>query len=185
MYSAEFAPDWVGEPEGDVDYRELLQNAGVDVPAVDDSDPMDDVADDGGSMDDAADDDVDDNSTMEGQDVQVGTPVQGSTVGDVDPKSPAVIDTQEQTQVHTHSHQQQHPSTPLSAGASTAPPMRRPIQRRIELPAAILTTKSKVVPVKIAEVSEPVLRRQSPAWERLVGAEEAADTRPVNSFRGG
>ena len=118
----EALPDWVGEPEGDVDYRELLQNAGVDVPTVDDSD----------SMDDAADGDVDDNSTMEGQDVQVGTPVQGSTVGDVDPKSPAVIDTQEQTQVHRHSHQQQHPSTPPSAGASTAPPTQRPIQRRTE-----------------------------------------------------
>ena len=120
----EALPDWVGEPEGDVDYRELLQNAGVDVPTVDDSDSMDDVADG----------DVDDNSTMEGQDVQVGTPVQGSTVGDIDPKSPAVIDTQEQTQVHTHSHQQQHPSTHPSAGASTgsstAPPTReRYLQR--------------------------------------------------------
>ena len=58
-HSAEFAPDWVGEPEGDVDYRELLRNAGVDVPTVDDSDSMDDVADDGGSMDDAADGGVD------------------------------------------------------------------------------------------------------------------------------
>ena len=109
---------------------------------------------------------------MEGQDVQVGTPVPGSTRGDVDPKSPAVIDTQEQTQVHRHSHQQQHPSTHPSAeastGSSTAPPTQRPIQRRTELPAPTLPPKSKVVPVKIVEVPESVLQRQSLARERLV-----------------
>jgi len=149
-----------------------LRSAGVVMPAVDDSDSMDDVADDGGSMDDAADGVADDNSTMEGQDVQVGTPVPGSTMGDVDPKSPAVIDTQEQTQVHRHSHQQQHPSTHPSAeastGSSTAPPTQRPIQRRTELPAPTLPPKSKVVPVKIVEVPESVLQRQSLARERLV-----------------
>ena len=144
------------------------------------------VADDGGSMGDAADGDVDDNITMEGQDVQVGTPVQGSTVGDIDPKSPAVIDTQEQTQVHRHSHhQQQHPSTPPSAGSSTAPPTQKPIQRRTELPAPTIPPKSKVIPVKIAEMPEPVLTRQSPARERLVEELKKLRTRPKhNSHRG-
>ena len=147
-------------------------------------DVTDGVADDGGSMGDAADGDVDDNITMEGQDVQVGTPVQGSTVGDIDPKSPAVIDTQEQTQVHRHSHQQ-HPSTPPSAGSSTAPPTQKPIQRRTELPAPTLPPKSKVVPVKIAEMPEPVLTRQSPARERLVEELKKLRTRPKhNSHRG-
>ena len=162
-----------------------LRSAGVVMPAVDDSDSMDDVADDGGSMDDAADGVADDNSTMEGQDVQVGTPVQGSTVGDIDPKSPAVIDTQEQTQVHRHSHQQQHPSTPPSAGSSTAPPTQKPIQRRTELPAPTIPPKSKVIPVKIAEMPEPVLTRQSPARERLVEELKKLRTRPKhNSHRG-
>ena len=79
QYSPKALPDWVGEIEGDVNYRELLRSKGVTVPYVDDSSSMETVADA------AVEDDA--------MDVQVCTPLQDSTTGDVDPRLQTPTDT--------------------------------------------------------------------------------------------
>jgi hypothetical protein len=85
QYTPEALPDWVGELEGDDDYREIIRKEGIDVPALD--------VDDGSSIDD--DSSVGDGSSMvdsseatddEENIAQVIIPVQGSTMRDVDPK---------------------------------------------------------------------------------------------------
>ncbi|MCX6655759.1 MAG: hypothetical protein NTY03_11685 [Candidatus Bathyarchaeota archaeon] len=112
-YSPEALPDWVGKLEGDVYYKELLRSAGVTLTAVDNGGSMDDVAD---GVNDASEAEED---TMEGQNVQVVTPVQGSTIGDVDPepstpmrshRHPSTVSHRrshrQPLQSHRHSHQQ-------------------------------------------------------------------------------
>jgi hypothetical protein len=139
--------DWVGELEGDVDYRELMRSKGVTVPDVDDSSSMKDVADGGIYASEAE-------GTMEGQDVLVGTPVQGSTIGDVDPKSQALFDTQEQSQALIHSHPSATVTGEVTAKSST--PLntvinKEPSALKKELPLPILTVKPKALPLKIVE----------------------------------
>jgi hypothetical protein len=122
----------------------------VTVTAVDNGGSMDDVAD---GVNDASEAEED---TMEGQNVQVGTPVQGSTIGDVDPEPSTPIDTHAQSSTPINSQPPQEPSTAIN---------REP--RMTKLPKATVVTKSVKIPVKIASESEGVIQ-QSPAREKPV-----------------
>ena len=66
------------------------------------------LIDDGGSMNDFADDVTVDSSSMDDndddKDVKLGTPLQGSTRGDVDPKTSTDIDTHGLTSTRIHKH---------------------------------------------------------------------------------
>jgi hypothetical protein len=136
QYFADALPDWVGELEEGVDYRELLRNAGVSVP-VDDTMELsvaDPVADDSGE------------DNTEEEDVAQGTiPVQGSATGDVDPESETHSDTQEQSSTPISNHQQQHTETETHSDTQmhteTPSNMQTQTQRKAELPPATLKPK--------------------------------------------
>jgi hypothetical protein len=108
---------------GDVDYRELLRSNGIVIQTTDVDDGSmdsgaDDSDDDSGSMDDVSDPvSVSMEENMDNDDLHVGTPLYGSTMGDVDPESATPSDTHAQSQAPTHSHQ---PSAPI-AGAIAKP----------------------------------------------------------------
>jgi hypothetical protein len=100
----------VGELEGDVDYRALLQKAGVSVPVGDTMglSVADPVADDSGEV------------SAEDDDVALGTiPVQVSTTGDVDPETETHRDIQEQSSTPISNHQQQHTETDTDSDTQT------------------------------------------------------------------
>ncbi|MCX6654745.1 MAG: hypothetical protein NTY03_06440 [Candidatus Bathyarchaeota archaeon] len=78
----------------------------------------------------------------------MGTPVQGSTTGDVDPEPATPSDTQEQTQVHRHSQQQQHTETDTGTETGSETQTQTPPQRRTELPPATLKPKAVVIPAR-------------------------------------
>ena len=71
----------MGELEEGVDYRELLRSKGIEVPATEAE---------GSSMGDEAEGIIEEGSYIDeeasDEDIQVGTPLQGSTIGDVDPR---------------------------------------------------------------------------------------------------
>jgi hypothetical protein len=175
QYSSDALFEWVGEPEGDVDYGELLRSKGVEVPAT--------AVADSGSMDGTADRDVDDNGTMEEkvaeEDIAEGTPVQGSATGDVDPEPQAPMGTHGKSQAPTHGHPPQEPSPAM--GEATEEPSTAMVNvlqeepstamekdlRVTKLPKATVVTKSVKIPVKIASESEGVIQK-TPAKDRLV-----------------
>jgi GH18 family chitinase len=68
---------------------------------------------DGGSMDAGADDSDDDSGSMEenldNDDLQIGMPLYGSTMGDVDPEPQAPTGTHGNSQAPTHGHPPQAP----------------------------------------------------------------------------
>jgi hypothetical protein len=88
-------------------------------------DVSDSAVDDDGSIDEEASDE---------DDVHDGMPVQGSTIGDVDPESDTPIDIQEQTQAPTHSHQQQHPETEAETESETGSETQTHVSPKKELP---------------------------------------------------
>jgi hypothetical protein len=175
QYSSDALFEWVGEPEGDVDYGELLRSKGVEVPAT--------TVADSGSMDGTADRDVDDNGTMEEkvteEDIAEGTPVQGSTTGDVDPESQAPMGTHGKSQAVSHGQSPQEsppvtgevmeksPPVTVNESREEPPTVTEKDLRVTKLPKAIVEAKSVKIPVKIASESEGVIQ-QSPAREKLV-----------------
>ena len=166
QYFADALPDWVGELEEGVDYRELLRNAVVSVP-VDDTMELS-VAD--------PDADDSDEANADEEDIAQGTiPQHGSTTGDVDPEPSTPIDTHAQSSTPINSQPPQEPST-ATAKPSTQPSTainnepstainREP--RMTKLPKATVVTKSVKMPVKIASEPEGVIQKPTPAKKRL------------------
>jgi hypothetical protein len=163
-YTDDALPKWVGRLKGNVNYREFLLSKGVELPAM---------VDDSGSMDDGSGED----NAEEGDIAQGTIPVQGSAIGDVDPKSPSLTGTHGKSQAVSHGHSPQESSPVMGEVTEKSPPVTVNESReepspatglgRAQLPKAIVVTKSVKVPVKIADESEGVIQ-QSPAREKLV-----------------
>jgi hypothetical protein len=87
-------------------------------------------------------------SQCRGEDIAQGTiPVQGSTIGDVDPKPETPTDTQEQSETPISNHQQQHPETEPDTEPETGSETQTqtPPQRRTELlPATQAQSRSHI-----------------------------------------
>jgi hypothetical protein len=79
---------------------------------------------DGDSMDAGADDSDDDSGSMEenrdNDDLQIGMPLYGSTMGDVDPEPQAPMGTHGKSRAVSHGHPPQEPST--ATGEATEKP---------------------------------------------------------------
>ena len=113
------------------------------------------TADDDAGMEADADSGSDEAGSMENEDIAEGIPVQGSTTGGVDPKSPAVTSSHGQSQAVSHSQSPQESSTVTAKVMEESPTVMvnesreesstviGKDARKTQLPKAILTVKSE------------------------------------------
>ena len=143
-------PAWVGELEGDVDYREILKREVTDVPAT--------VAE-GSSIGEEVEGTAEEAEAMASDEddsyVQDGTPIHSTAIGDVDPEQRAPTGTHGKQREATNGNQREEQRNELRKEL-------REEQRTgfKELPSTTLKLKTKPLPIVVKSEPQSVIHKE-------------------------